>query len=61
MYLGEPQGKEGNEKIREKCKQYLDRAEDLQDYLDKKEVIIDNASITNFFMNLLICPRLGIT
>ncbi|XP_009296349.1 vacuolar protein sorting-associated protein 4B isoform X3 [Danio rerio] len=33
----EPQGKEGNQKIREKCKQYLDRVEELQDYLDKKE------------------------
>uniref|UniRef100_A0A8C1UMX8 vesicle-fusing ATPase n=1 Tax=Cyprinus carpio TaxID=7962 RepID=A0A8C1UMX8_CYPCA len=36
----EPQGKEGNQKIRDKCKQYLDRAEELQDYLDKKEVTI---------------------
>uniref|UniRef100_A0A671QCR8 vesicle-fusing ATPase n=1 Tax=Sinocyclocheilus anshuiensis TaxID=1608454 RepID=A0A671QCR8_9TELE len=36
----EPQGKDGNQKIRDKCKQYLDRAEELQDYLDKKEVTI---------------------
>uniref|UniRef100_A0A672PQP4 vesicle-fusing ATPase n=1 Tax=Sinocyclocheilus grahami TaxID=75366 RepID=A0A672PQP4_SINGR len=36
----EPQGKEGNQKIRDKCKQYLDRAEELQDCLDKKEVTI---------------------
>lgn len=51
----EPQGKEGNQKIREKCKQYLDRAEELQEYLDKREVIINNTAITNLFMNLLIC------
>lgn len=35
---GEPQGKEGNQKIRDKCKLYLDRVEELQDYLEKKEV-----------------------
>lgn len=35
---GEPQGKEGNQKIREKCKQYLDRVEKLQEYLLNKEV-----------------------
>lgn len=35
---GEPQGKDGNQKIREKCKQYLDRVEELQDYLVNKEV-----------------------
>lgn len=40
MHSGEPQGKEGNQKIRDKCKQYLDRAEELQDYLDKREVTI---------------------
>lgn len=40
IHSGEPQGKEGNQKIREKCKQYLDRVEELQDYLDKKEVNI---------------------
>uniref|UniRef100_A0A3B1IKS6 Si:dkey-185p13.1 n=1 Tax=Astyanax mexicanus TaxID=7994 RepID=A0A3B1IKS6_ASTMX len=34
----EPQGKEGNQKLREKCVQYLDRVEELQDYLDKKQV-----------------------
>uniref|UniRef100_A0A3Q3XFK5 MIT domain-containing protein n=1 Tax=Mola mola TaxID=94237 RepID=A0A3Q3XFK5_MOLML len=34
----EPQGKEGNQKIREKCKQYLDRVEKLQEYLLNKEV-----------------------
>ncbi|KAI5103768.1 vacuolar protein sorting-associated protein 4B isoform X2, partial [Silurus meridionalis] len=34
----EPQGKEGNQKIREKCSQYLDRAEKLQEYLDEKQV-----------------------
>lgn len=59
MHLGEPQGKEGNQKIRERCKQYLDRAEELQDCLDKKEVIINNTVITNLFMNLLICLSSG--
>uniref|UniRef100_A0AAY4A6K0 vesicle-fusing ATPase n=1 Tax=Denticeps clupeoides TaxID=299321 RepID=A0AAY4A6K0_9TELE len=34
----EPQGKEGNQRIRDKCKQYLDRAEEIQEYLDQKEV-----------------------
>ncbi|KAK7158862.1 hypothetical protein R3I94_005255 [Phoxinus phoxinus] len=33
----EPQGKEGNQKIRDKCKQYLDRAEELQVYIENKE------------------------
>lgn len=37
--LGEPQGKEGNQKIRDKCKQYLDRAEELQEYLVNKQVV----------------------
>uniref|UniRef100_A0A3B4G2Y8 vesicle-fusing ATPase n=1 Tax=Pundamilia nyererei TaxID=303518 RepID=A0A3B4G2Y8_9CICH len=37
----EPQGKDGNQKIRDKCKQYLDRAEELQEYLVNKEVITD--------------------
>lgn len=39
--LGEPQGKDGNQKIRDKCKQYLDRVEELQEqqnYLVTKEV-----------------------
>lgn len=36
---GEPQGKEGNQKIRDKCSQYLDRAEKLQEYLDEKQVL----------------------
>lgn len=36
--LGEPQGKDGNQKIRDKCKQYLDRVEELQEYLVNKEV-----------------------
>uniref|UniRef100_A0A3B5PPQ7 Si:dkey-185p13.1 n=1 Tax=Xiphophorus maculatus TaxID=8083 RepID=A0A3B5PPQ7_XIPMA len=35
----EPQGKDGNQKIRDTCKQYLDRVEHLQEYLDNKEVI----------------------
>lgn len=34
----EPQGKEGNQKIRDSCKLYLDRVEELQQYLDDKEV-----------------------
>uniref|UniRef100_A0A674ELJ9 vesicle-fusing ATPase n=1 Tax=Salmo trutta TaxID=8032 RepID=A0A674ELJ9_SALTR len=34
----QPQGKEGNQKIRDKCKLYLDRVEELQEYLEKKEV-----------------------
>uniref|UniRef100_A0A3Q3FXD6 vesicle-fusing ATPase n=1 Tax=Labrus bergylta TaxID=56723 RepID=A0A3Q3FXD6_9LABR len=34
----EPQGKDGNQKIRDKCKLYLDRVEELQEYLEKKEV-----------------------
>ncbi|KAG7214823.1 hypothetical protein INR49_010715 [Caranx melampygus] len=29
----EPQGKDGNQKIRDRCKQYLDRVEELQEYL----------------------------
>lgn len=36
---GEPQGKDGNQKIRDKCKQYLDRVEELQEYLVNKEVL----------------------
>ena len=35
---GEPQGKDGNQKIRDTCKQYLDRVEELQQYLEYKEV-----------------------
>lgn len=35
---GEPQGKDGNQKIRDKCKQYLDRVEELQEYIVNKEV-----------------------
>ncbi|KAK2822438.1 hypothetical protein Q5P01_022503 [Channa striata] len=35
----EPQGKDGNQKIRDKCKQYLDRVEELQEYLENKEVV----------------------
>uniref|UniRef100_A0A3B5K316 vesicle-fusing ATPase n=1 Tax=Takifugu rubripes TaxID=31033 RepID=A0A3B5K316_TAKRU len=38
----EPQGKDGNQRIREKCKQYLDRAEELQEYLKNKEVLHAN-------------------
>ncbi|XP_019734479.1 vacuolar protein sorting-associated protein 4B isoform X1 [Hippocampus comes] len=40
----EPQGKDGNQKIREKCKEYLDRAEELHEYLEYKEKAIDLAS-----------------
>ncbi|KAJ8012100.1 hypothetical protein DPEC_G00065170 [Dallia pectoralis] len=40
----EPQGKEGNQKIRDNCKLYLDRVEELQEYLEKKEKAIDLAS-----------------
>lgn len=40
----EPQGKDGNQKIRDKCKQYLDRAEELQEYLQNKQKAIDIAS-----------------
>ncbi|XP_054481096.1 vacuolar protein sorting-associated protein 4B isoform X1 [Anoplopoma fimbria] len=40
----EPQGKDGNQKIRDKCKQYLDRVEELQGYLVNKEKAIDLAS-----------------
>ena len=36
---GEPQGKDGNQKIRDKCKQYLDRVDELQEYLVNKEVL----------------------
>lgn len=36
---GEPQGKDGNQKIRDKCKLYLDRVEELQEYLANKEVV----------------------
>uniref|UniRef100_A0A672T2N2 Si:dkey-185p13.1 n=1 Tax=Sinocyclocheilus grahami TaxID=75366 RepID=A0A672T2N2_SINGR len=48
----EPQGKDGNQKIRDKCKQYLDRAEELQDYLDKKEVTIKLSLSLCVFMNM---------
>uniref|UniRef100_A0A3P9M679 MIT domain-containing protein n=1 Tax=Oryzias latipes TaxID=8090 RepID=A0A3P9M679_ORYLA len=34
----EPQGKDGNQKIRDKCKLYLDRVEELQEYMANKEV-----------------------
>ncbi|CAL8366886.1 unnamed protein product [Boreogadus saida] len=37
--LKRPQGKEDNQTIRDKCKQYLDRVDELQDYLDKKKVL----------------------
>lgn len=37
---GEPQGKDGNQKIRDRCKQYLDRVEELKAYLVNKEVVI---------------------
>ncbi|XP_066544582.1 vacuolar protein sorting-associated protein 4B isoform X1 [Amia ocellicauda] len=40
----EPQGKEGNQKIREKCAEYLDRVEHLREYLENKEKAIDLAS-----------------
>jgi len=43
---GEPQGKEGNQKIRDKCKQYLDRVEELQEYLVYKKVVIECVYIT---------------
>lgn len=52
MHLGEPQGKEGNQKIRDKCKQYLDRAEELQHHLDKKEVTIKLSLSLCVFMNM---------
>lgn len=39
LLLGEPQGKDGNQTIRDKCKQYLDRAEELQEYLQNKQVV----------------------
>lgn len=55
MHSGEPQGKEGNQKIRDKCKQYLDRAEELQDYLDKREVTIKLSLSLCVFMNM--CKR----
>nr|XP_020451524.1 vacuolar protein sorting-associated protein 4B-like [Monopterus albus] len=35
----EPQGKDGNQKIRDKCKLYLDRVEELQEYLENKQVL----------------------
>ncbi|KAI3374933.1 hypothetical protein L3Q82_021457 [Scortum barcoo] len=40
----EPQGKDGNQKIRDKCKQYLDRVEELQEYIGNREKAIDLAS-----------------
>ncbi|XP_056277213.1 vacuolar protein sorting-associated protein 4B isoform X1 [Pseudoliparis swirei] len=40
----EPQGKDGNQKIRDQCKQYLDRVEELQSYQENKEKAIDLAS-----------------
>lgn len=42
---GEPQGKEGNQKIRDKCKEYLDRVEELKEYSEKKEVFINSYSL----------------
>lgn len=44
---GEPQGKDGNQKIRDKCKEYLDRAEELHEYLEYKEVDTDLSSCAN--------------
>jgi len=52
IHSGEPQGKEGNQKIRDKCKQYLDRAEELQVYLDNKEVTINLSQSLCVFMNM---------
>lgn len=46
--LGEPQGKDGNQKIRDKCKQYLDRVEELQEYLVTKKV---SARVKYLFYN----------
>uniref|UniRef100_A0A3Q1FRM1 vesicle-fusing ATPase n=1 Tax=Acanthochromis polyacanthus TaxID=80966 RepID=A0A3Q1FRM1_9TELE len=37
----EPQGKDGNQKIRDKCKQYLDRVEELHEYQVNKEVLTE--------------------
>ncbi|XP_068614948.1 vacuolar protein sorting-associated protein 4B-like isoform X3 [Brachionichthys hirsutus] len=37
----EPQGKDGNQKIRDTCKQYLDRVEELREYLVNKEVAME--------------------
>ncbi|KPP67923.1 vacuolar protein sorting-associated protein 4B-like [Scleropages formosus] len=34
----EPQGKDGNQKIRNKCKEYLDRVEELKKYIEEKEL-----------------------
>lgn len=39
FFSGEPQGKDGNQKIRDTCKKYLDRVEELQEYHLNKEVI----------------------
>ncbi len=52
MHLGEPQGKEGNQKIRDTCKQYLDRAEELQHHLHKKEVTVKLSLSLCVFMNM---------
>uniref|UniRef100_A0A3P8WUK0 Si:dkey-185p13.1 n=1 Tax=Cynoglossus semilaevis TaxID=244447 RepID=A0A3P8WUK0_CYNSE len=37
--LKEPQGKDGNQRIRDRCKEYLDRVDEIQYYLDNKKVI----------------------
>ncbi|XP_028450086.1 vacuolar protein sorting-associated protein 4B-like [Perca flavescens] len=41
----EPQGKDGNQKIRDTCKQYLDRAEELQEYLANKESMAKRSNV----------------
>ncbi|XP_008332394.1 vacuolar protein sorting-associated protein 4B isoform X1 [Cynoglossus semilaevis] len=40
----EPQGKDGNQRIRDRCKEYLDRVDEIQYYLDNKKKAIDLAS-----------------
>lgn len=51
MSSGEPQGKDGNQKIRDKCKQYLDRVEELQEYLANKEVVANTYEHTHSLWN----------
>lgn len=52
-FLGDPQGKDGNQKIRDKCKQYLDRAEELQEYLENKKVVASTKYIPSYNTLLL--------
>lgn len=53
---GEPQGKDGNQKIRDKCKQYLDRVEELQGHLVNKEIVKENEIEASQLPSMQVSP-----